>query len=202
MRIGIEINGVLRDTLTKIQQEYEKWYLNENWKELKLIEDDPEIERKVISDVTSLELSNHLSFKNQDEIYDFLYKEHTMEIFGHAASVEYTGMNDLNDFYLDMRDNYKISIISDEIGKSKPATLFFLSKFSCLIENIMFYSEQTKNNMLGSIDVLLTANPDLLLKEVDGLKVIKYEQEYNKNSKAKYSINKLKELKDKILEIC
>jgi hypothetical protein len=101
-----------------------------------------------------------------------------------------------------MRDKYEIVLVSDEIGKSKPATLFFLSKFSCLIENIMFYSEQTKNNMLGSIDVLLTANPDLLLKEVDGLKVIKYEQEYNKNSKAKYSINKLKELKDKILEIC
>jgi hypothetical protein len=50
-----------------------------------------------------------------------------------------------------------------------------------LIENIIFYSEQTKNNMLDSIDVLLTANPDLLLKEVDNLKIIKYEQEYNKN---------------------
>ena len=27
MRIAIELNGVLRDTLKKIQQEYEKWYL-------------------------------------------------------------------------------------------------------------------------------------------------------------------------------
>jgi len=26
MKIGIEINGVLRDTLKKVQQEYEKWY--------------------------------------------------------------------------------------------------------------------------------------------------------------------------------
>ena len=97
-----------------------------------------------------------------------------MEIFGHAPSVEYTGMNDLNDFYVDMRDNHEIIIVSDEIGKSKPATLFFLSKFSCLVENIKFYSEQTKNNMLDSIDVLLTANPDLLLNE-DKI-VIKYEQ--------------------------
>ena len=37
MKIGIEINGVLRDTLKKIQQEYEKWYLNENWKEMKFV---------------------------------------------------------------------------------------------------------------------------------------------------------------------
>ena len=47
MRIGIELNGVLRDTLKKIQQEYEKWYLNENWKEMKFVEDEKDIERKV-----------------------------------------------------------------------------------------------------------------------------------------------------------
>ena len=33
MRIGIELNGVLRDTLKKIQQEYEKWYLENPFKE-------------------------------------------------------------------------------------------------------------------------------------------------------------------------
>ena len=60
MKIGIEINGVLRDTLKKIQQEYEKWYLNENWKEMKFVEDEKDIERKVISEVTSLNLNNHL----------------------------------------------------------------------------------------------------------------------------------------------
>jgi hypothetical protein len=202
MRIAIEINGVLRDTLTKIQQEYEKWYLNENWKELKLIEDDPEIERKVISDVTSLELSNHLAFKNQDEIYDFLYKEHTMEIFGHASSVEYNGMNDLNDFYVDMRENHDILIVSDEIGKSKPASLFFLAKFGCLVEQVKFYSESTINSLWDSIDVLLTANSKLLLNHPDGKIVIKYNTTYNSDIKTEYSISTLKELKTKIEEIC
>jgi hypothetical protein len=202
MRIGIEINGVLRDTLTKIQQEYEKWYLNENWKELKLIEDDPEIERKVISDVTSLELSNHLSFKNQDEIYDFLYKEHTMEIFGHASSVEYNGMTDLNDFYVEMRENHDILIVSDEMGKSKPASLFFLAKFGCLIEQVKFYSESTINSLWDSIDVLLTANSNLLLNHPEGKIVIKYNTTYNSDIKTEYSLSTLKELKTKIEEIC
>ena len=174
MRIAIEINGVLRDTLTKIQQEYEKWYLNENWKELKLIEDDPEIERKVISDVTSLELTNHLAFKNQDEVYDFLYKEHTMEIFGHASSVEYNGMTDLNDFYVEMREHHDILIVSDEMGKSKPASLFFLAKFGCLVEQVKFYSESTINSLWDSIDILLTANSNLLLNHPEGKIVIKY----------------------------
>jgi hypothetical protein len=201
MKIGIEINGVLRDTLKKVQQEYEKWYLNENLKELKLIQDDPSIERKVISDVTSLELTKHLSFKDEDEVYNFLYKEHTMEIFGHAGSVEYNGMSDLNDFYFDMRDFHEIIIVSDEIGKSKPSSLFFLAKFGCLVENIKFYSEITINSLWDSIDILLTANPNLLLNHPENKKLIKYETFYNKDIKTEYSISTLKELKTKIEEL-
>jgi hypothetical protein len=101
MRIGVELNGVLRDTLKKIQQEYEKWYLNNPFKEEAGEED---FEYEVISDLTSLDISKHLKFKNEDELYDFLYKEHTMEIFGHAGSVEPSGLLELNEFYLDMRE--------------------------------------------------------------------------------------------------
>jgi hypothetical protein len=198
MRIGIEINGVLRDTLKKIQQEYEKWYLNENWKEMEFIENEKDIDRKVISDVTSLDLKKHLEFKNEDEIYDFLYKEHTMEIFGHASSVEYNSVNDLNDFYVDMRDNHEIIIVSDEIGKSKPASLFFLAKGGWLFEQVKFYSESTINSLWDSVDVLLTANPNLLLKHPDNKVVIKYNTFYNSDIKTENSISTLKELKTKI----
>jgi hypothetical protein len=201
MRIGIEINGVLRDTLKKVQQEYEKWYLNENLKELKLIENDPEIKREIISEVTSLELSKHLSFKNNDEVYDFLYKEHTMEIFGHAGSVEYSSMNDLNDFYFEIRDNHDILIVSDEIGKSKPASLFFLAKFGCLVETVKFYSEVTINSMWDSVDVLLTANPNLLLTHSTNKLVIKFNTEYNSHIESEHSISSIKELTTKIKEI-
>ena len=111
----------------------------------------------------SLNLNNHLVFKNEDEVYDFLYKEHTMEIFGHAGSVETSSMMDFNNFYLDMRDKHDILIVSDEMGKSKPASLFFLSKFGCQLEKVKFYSNSTINSMWNEIDVLLTANPALLL---------------------------------------
>jgi len=201
MKIGIEINGVLRDTLKKIQQEYEKWYLNEEGKELKLIENDQTIERKILSEVTSLELSKHLSFKDEDEVYNFLYKEHTMEIFGHAGSVEYNGMNDLNDFYIDMRDSHEIIIVSDEIGKSKPASLFFLAKFGCLVENIKFYSEVTINSMWDSVDILLTANPNLLLNHPTNKKVIKFNTDYNSDIHVENFISSMKELKSKIEQL-
>ena len=195
MRIGIELNGVLRDTLRKIQQEYEKWYIENSFNE------DEEFKYEVITKLTSLEISKHLKFKNEDELYDFLYKEHTMEIFGHAGSVETSGMMDFNDFYLDVRDNHDITIVSDEIGKSKPASLFFISKFGCLIESIKFYSESTINSLWESIDILLTANPKLLLNHPENKTVIKYNTSYNSDIKTEHEISTIKELKLKIDEI-
>ena len=196
MRIAIELNGVLRDTLKKIQQEYEKWYLDNPFKE-----DEEKSEYEVISDLTTLDILKHLKFKDEDELYGFLYKEHTMEIFGHAGSVETSGMIDFNDFYLDVRDNHDIIIVSDEIGKSKPASLFFISKFGCLVESIKFYSESTINSLWESIDILLTANPKLLLNHPKNKIVIKYNTSYNSDIKTEYEISTIKELKSKIDEI-
>lgn len=198
MRIGIEINGVLRDTLKKIQQEYEKWYINNPFKE-EVSED--EFKYETLSDLTSLDIMKHLKFKNEDELYDFLYKEHTMEIFGHAGSVEPSGLLDLNEFYLDMRDNHDIIVVSDEIGKSKPASLFFISKFGCLVESVKFYSESTINSLWDSIDVLLTANPKLLLNHPKNKILIKFNTVYNNEIETEFNISSLKELKNKIQEI-
>ena len=198
MRIGIELNGVLRDTLRKIKEVYEKWYL-----ENPFLDDSQKesFERKIISDMTTLDISNHLSFKDDDDVYNFLYKEYTMEIFGHSGSVEASSMMDLNEFYFDMRDKHEITIVSDEIGKSKPSSLFFISKFGCLIENIKFYSETTINSMWDSIDVLLTANPNLLLNYPKDKLVIKYNTVYNKDVSSEHEISSIKELKTKIENI-
>ena len=196
MRVAIELNGVLRDTLKKIQQEYEKWYLENPFKE-----DEEKSDYDVISDLTTLDISKHLKFRDDDELYDFLYKEHTMEIFGHAGSVETSSIMDFNEFYLDMREKHDILIVSDEIGKSKPASLFFISKFGCLVETVKFYSESTINLLWDSIDVLLTANPKLLLNYPKGKIIIKYETSYNQDIDVKHSITTLKDLKTKILQM-
>ena len=69
MRIAIELNGVLRDTLKKIQQEYEKWYLENPFKE-----DEEKSDYEVISDLTTLDISKHLKFKDEDEHLEKLKK--------------------------------------------------------------------------------------------------------------------------------
>lgn len=198
MRIGIELNGVLRDTLKKIQQEYEKWYLENPFREEN---EEDDFKYEVISDLNSLDISKHLKFRDNDELYDFLYKEHTMEIFGHAGSVEPSGLLDFNDFYLDLREEHDILIVSDEIGKSKPASLFFISKFGCLVECVKFYSESTINSLWNSVDILLTANPNLLLNHPKDKLVIKFNTVYNKDIEFEHNISSLKELKTKIQEI-
>jgi hypothetical protein len=198
MKIGIELNGVLRDTLKKIQQEYEKWYLNNPFRDEN---EEDDFKYEVLSELTTLNISNHLKFRSEDELYDFLYKEHTMEIFGHAGSVEPSGLVELNEFYLDMRESHDIIVVSDEIGKSKPASLFFISKFGCLVESVKFYSESTINSLWDSVDILLTANPKLLLNHPKNKIVIKFNTIYNEDIESDFNISNIKELKTKIQEI-
>jgi hypothetical protein len=214
-RIGIEINGVLRDTIGKFTQLYEKHMIEEKDNECKTYELDlsgntEEIKSKedfkyeIISDVTSLNLMDHFKFNDENELYSFMYEDFAMQIFGHAGSTETFTFNDLNDLYYKYRDNNELLIVSDEMGKSKPASLFFLSKFGSLIEKVKFYSNSTINSMWNEIDVLLTSNPSLLLEKPKDKIVVKYNTNYNKNVDCEYVIDSLKEFDEilKKLEIC
>ena len=188
MRIAIEINGVLRNTLEKIQQTYQKFMIDKT----DGIDDDENFIREIKQPLDSLDLKNHFTFTDDEELFSFLYEDFPMEIFGHSQSTEYNTFNDLNDIYLNLRDNHDLLIVSDEIGRSKPASLFFLSKFGCQIEKIKFYSNITINSMWNEIDILLTANPTLLLEHPDDKIVIKYQTEYNKHIETDYTITELK----------
>ena len=214
-RIGIEVNGDLRDTIGKFTQLYEKHLIDQDTESYvgatykldmsgntELIDEvDESFVYEIKSDVTSLDLMNHFAFRSGEELFSFTYEEYAMEIFGHAPSTETFTFNLLNDFYYDFRNDNDLIIVSDEIGKSKPSTLFFLSKFGCLFEKVFFYSEITKDSMWNSVDILLTSNPDLLLNVPNGKVVIKYTTEYNKHVSSEYEINTLSELSETIKTI-
>lgn len=214
MRIGIEINGVLRDTIGKFTQLYEKHMIEEesddttfeldmsgNTEELVLKE---KFEYKILSDVTSLNLMEHFTFNDENDLYSFMYEDFAMQIFGHAGSTETFTFNDLNELYHKYREQNDILIVSDEIGKSKPASLFFLSKFGCLIETIKFYSQSTIDSMWDSVDILVTSNPSLIENKPKDKIVVKFNTNYNKNINSEYEISSLKELDETLqkLEVC
>jgi hypothetical protein len=123
-----------------------------------------------------------------------MYEEYCMEIFGHSPSLEMTTFNDLNEIYYENRKIWDFVLISDEIKKSKPATLFFLSKFGCEIEKIVFYSNSTISSIWNEFDVLLTANPTLLLNHPKEKTIIKFSTDYNEDINKYHSINKIKQL--------
>jgi hypothetical protein len=160
-----------------------------------------EFEYKILSDVTSLNLINHFNFNDENELYSFMYEDFAMQIFGHAGSTETFTFNDLNEIYLKYRDENDLLIVSDEMGKSKPASLFFLSKFGCQLEKVKFYSNSTINSMWNEIDVLLTANPTLLLEKPKDKIVVKFNTVYNKDVNCDYEINSLKEFDETLKKI-
>jgi len=213
MRIAIDLNGVIRDIFTKTEQVYTKFYLEENNSDEELKEYNEETdeweEKENVDDfeyglnlpVTSMNLIDHFKFKDSDELYNFFYIDFPMNIFGHSPSVSGNTFNILNDLYVDYRDNNELTIISDEIGKSKPATLFFLSKYGCLIENIKFYSKITLEHTFEQFDIIITSNPDILSLERNDKKVIKYETTYNKQFDSDYTITCISELDDMLKTI-
>jgi hypothetical protein len=211
-KIGIEINGVLRDTIGKFKQLYEKHMIESNdvestdkTYELTFSGDTEDVvemnevsnvkpfKYEILTDVSSLELDKHFTFQSKEELYSFMYEDYTMELFGHSPSTETLTFNYLNDLYLNLRDENELLIVSDEIGRSKPSSLFFLSKFGCLLEQIIFYSNLTKNSMWNNVDILLTANPDLLLNHPSDKIVVKFNTDYNKHINSEYQISSLSE---------
>ena len=205
MRIAIDINGVLRDTIGKFDQLYEKHLIEKNEDQflgqtyeldmsgnteiIETSEDNFKYEK--LSEVTTLNLNDHYTFKSSEELFNFMFEEYAMELFGHAPSTEMTSFNMLNDLYFDLRDDNELLVVSREIGKSKPSSLFFLSKFGCLLEKVVFFSDITTNDMWNQVDILLTADPMLLLDKPTNKIVVKFNTSYNKQISSEYEISSL-----------
>ena len=198
MKIAIDVNGVLRDTFGKAEQVYQKFMIDDH-----IVEEGEEdnFEYKLNLPVDSMDLINHFTFPKVEDLYDFFYVDFPMNIFGHAPSISANTFNVFNEIYEDLRDEHEVSIISDEIQKSKPATLFFLSKYGCLVENINFYSKITMESVMSKYDVILTANPDILSDKNFNMIKVKYNTSYNNNIQSDYSIDELEEFKNLYKEL-
>jgi len=208
MRIAFDVNGVLRDTFLKAEQLYQKFYIDEfvEEKTSSFNEETEEFTEEVIEDnfkyeldlpVKSLDnLEEHFKFKSKDDLFNFFYIDFPMQIFGHAPSISANTFNIVNEIYEDLRDEHDLLIVSDEIQKSKPATLFFLSKYGSLIEKIKFYSNITIDSMWDEVDILITANPNHIIDRPSNKTVIKYKTTYNEKIDSEYTIDSIEDFKE------
>lgn len=191
MKIAFEVNGVLRNTFGKAEEVYQKFFIDDYVKG----EEEEEFEFKLNLPITSTTLSNHFVFQDEERLMEFFYVDFPMNIFGHSQSTENSTFHDLNDIYKDLRDDHELVIISNEIEKSKPATLFFLSKFGCMFEKIIFYNQFTEDEVLSEFDLIISAQPQILDKE-HNYKTVKYKTTYNESVDSDFEIETLKEFKD------
>jgi hypothetical protein len=58
------------------------------------------------------------------------------------------------------------------------------------------------DNLWSNVDILVTANPKLLLNHPQNKTLIKYETSYNSNTQIIHQIKSIKDLKNKLQEIC
>lgn len=189
MRIAIDINNVIRNTFLKAEQIYQKYYID-NVDEL----EDGEFEYELNLPVTDLSnLIDNFKFPDVESLFRFFYEEFPMEIFGHSPSMDNNTFNTLNEIYEDLRDEHDLLIISDEISKSKPATLFFLSKYGCLIEKVKFFSKVTLESIWDECDLIITSNPELLDSNPKNKIMVKVNSTYNLNSVGDYTIDSIDE---------
>jgi len=189
MKIGISINGVIRDFITKFESVYDKYHPSDD-------EESPE------RDISSLNLLEHFVFTGgTEELNTFLYVDSSLEIFGHAGETKLNSVEHLNQLHNLIEDmGHTPILISKELNNSKPATLFFLSKLSAKINNIIFVRDNFKK--WDFVDVMITADPEVLENKPNGKVSIKVINHYNKDCQSDYTVIDLKEILDdkKLLE--
>lgn len=191
MTVYVSINGVLRDFWSKFHQEYRKYYLEAEPTE------EETFEYKILNE-TSPEIMERFAFQSEDEMKYFLYVDFPMEIFGHAAPVYKNVMQDLLNWQ--KQEGVQVVLVSEEYGKSIPATLFFLAKTIATFNEIKFYRKEDIEELWEECDVWITDDPKVIraIPESHGILIkkecIKVAAPYNLDIPADVTINKISDL--------
>lgn len=192
MNIYISIDGVIRNTLQKITYHYNDAYFNSE------IENDTNFEYAISDNIKNDDLASSFKFQSVEELEYFMFIEYPIEIFGHAGLSYSTTFTDLHEI-IHNNSQHKFTIIGlNELGKSKPATLFFLSKNGFLGDNIKFIKDSDIEDEWKNVDMWITDNKLILDKCPKDKTTIIFKTDYNKHFTHTKEINKLTQ----ITELC
>jgi hypothetical protein len=192
MEIFISIDGVLRNTIQKFDYHYNEAYLADDVE----LEEDNKFEYGVIEPIQNDNLLNSYKFESKDEFEFFLFMEYPIEIFGHAGLSYSTTFTDLHKLLYENQEHNFTLIGLDELGKAKPATLFFLSKNGFLGNNITFSKSDDINKLWDKCDAWITDNKHIIDLCPEEKTVIKFNTTYNQYFTYKKEISKLTEIQE------
>jgi hypothetical protein len=190
MEIFISIDGVIRNTIQKLDYHYKDAYFNSEF------ENENNFEYGLIEPVKNENLFEHYKFQSVEEFEYFLFIEYPIEIFGHAGLSYSTTFTELNKMIHENSEHNFTLVGCDELGKSKPATLFFLSKNGFLGNNIKFIKSGEIEDMWNNCDVWITDSKKIIDKCPSNKTVIKFSTQYNNFFTYKTEITKLSEINE------
>jgi hypothetical protein len=189
MEIFISIDGVLRNFIQKFDYHYKDSFFDSEF------ENENNFEYKITDPIQNNNLLNSYAFQSVEEYEFFLFIEYPIEIFGHAGLSYSNVFTELNKIIFENSEHNFTIIGLNEVGKAKPATLFFLSKNGFLGNNIKFIKSEEIGECWNQCDMWISDNIDVI-QHNNAKSPIKFNTDYNKFFTCKEEISKLSEIKE------
>lgn len=193
MEIYISIDGVIRNTIQKFDYHYNEAYLADD---VVFEEDATPFEYGITEPIQNDNLLSSYRFQSKEEFEYFLFVEYPIEIFGHAGLSYSTTFTDLHQVIYDNPQHNFTLIGLDELGKARPATLFFLSKNGFLGNNIKFIKSQDVENSWNNCEMWITDNKNILESCPENKIGYKFKTTYNQFFTYNKEISKLTEIQE------
>jgi hypothetical protein len=190
MEIFISIDGVIRNTIQKFDYHYKDAYLDSEFENVE------EFQYGITEPIENDNLLNSYKFQSKEELEYFLFIEYPIEIFGHAGLSYSTTFTDLNKIIYDNQEHNITLVGLNEFGKSKPATLFFLSKNGFLGNNIKFIKSSDVEQEWNKCDIWITDNKSIIDSCPENKIVYKFNTTYNQHFTNNKEITKLSEIEE------
>ena len=143
--IGIDIDGVLRDLASQITFLMDEDFPYKEW--------DREFNEWDLC--TTLDMST-------DELNQWFYNERLFHLIGMAPKTYNKVIEDLNMFTLAAEaKGYKVAIASVQRGRAVTATLHWLAKNGCRVQNYLFFDSMDEKAQ-GPFTIIVDDNPQML----------------------------------------
>lgn len=153
IRIGIDLDHVIRDINRQIVKFYQRDF------DETIDVDEVNMKSDVLNDVCH--------FNSKKELYEFLYENYSLELYGHANQMKRTLSRDLNQWLYNLTDQeeYDVDVFffsMKEYNLTIQSTYFFLSKIGSRVRKMIF--PMTEDELMEYGDIFITADTQVVKK--------------------------------------
>jgi hypothetical protein len=178
MKIGIELNNIVRDLNKQIIKYYKK-DINQSF-------DDKNVNYNVTN------IIDNIDFKSKKAKFEYMYVDYPYEIFGCAPTTHRNLAVTINNWLISLGnkedDRYDVKFFSlKEEALSIQSTYYFLSKIGCRVREMFFPKDGIE--MWDKCDVIITLNERIIDNKPEGKVVVLINKDDNKNLQEKVDLH-------------